>query len=132
MLALFDTNVYISELTRAIPNDVVERWRSQYLVRLSPVVYHELLRGARKKDWVYEIRDHTVLAPVPTFKMWEEAASILSQWHFSSGENEALFKLQNDVLIALTARSLGAVVITQDKHFEKIAEKTSFLYFLYR
>ena len=80
MLALFDTNVYIGELTRAIPN----------------------------------------------------AASILSQWHFSSGENEVLFKLQNDVLIALTARSLGAVVITQDKHFEKIAEKTSFLYFLYR
>ena len=131
MLALFDTNIYIGELTGRVPAGESEKWRSQYLIRLSPVVYHELLRGARKRDWVHEIRDHTVLTPAPTFKMWEESASILSQWHFSSRENEVLFKLQNDVLIALTARSLGAVVITQDRHFEKIAQKVSFLYFLH-
>ena len=131
MLALFDANVYIGELTGRIPAGESEKWRSQYLIRLSPVVYHELLRGARKKDLIYEIRDRTVSTPVPTFKMWEESATILSQWVFSSGRNEVLFKLQNDILIALTARSLGAVVITQDRHFEKIAERVSFLYFLH-
>lgn len=121
MLALFDTNIYIGDLSDTIPETQTQLWRSQYVIRLSPIVHHELLRGAKEKHWVDEIKQKTVMTPAPTTKMWEKSAEVLRELVIKLGLNEQMFRLQNDVLLALTARHIGALVISQDKHFLEIA-----------
>ena len=132
MLALFDTNIYIEELSGLIPEAQSLAWRSQYLIRLSPVVYHELLRGTKKRDLVLEIGKRTVKAAVPTFKMWEKSALVLREFVDRFGYHEEVFKLENDILIALTAKSYGALLISKDRHFLEIGKLISFHFFHYQ
>ena len=122
MIACFDTNIYIDELTGKMPIEQLQQWRSRYLSRLCPVVYHELLRGARKPAPIYDIRDHTIALAPPTFLIGGNAAMILREKTGKFGIGDDYHHLQNDVLIALTARANGALLITADGHFEKLAE----------
>ena len=64
--------------------------------------------------------------------MWKEGAQILRKFVSQFGFGEEVFKLQNDILIALTARHIGAVVITQDGHFPDIAKIVPYHYIHYR
>lgn len=132
MLALFDTNIYIGDLSDTIPETQTQLWRSQYVIRLSPIVHHELLRGAKEKRWVDEIKQKTVMTPAPTANMWEKSAEVLRELVIKYGLNEQMFRLQNDVLLALTARHVGALVISQDKHFLEIAKIIPFHFLHYR
>lgn len=126
MIACFDTNIYIGELLGTIPLEQTLQWRRQQIVRLCPVVYHELLRGARHPRTVYEIRDRTVALAPPTFKMWEAAALIAREYVARFGMSDVLHTLQNDILIALTVQTNGAVLITADRHFERLASLVPF------
>lgn len=132
MLALFDTNIYIGDLSDTIPETQTQLWRNQYVIRLSPIVHHELLRGAKEKRWVDEIKQKTVMTPAPTANMWEKSAEVLRELVIKFGLNEQMFRLQNDVLLALTARHVGALVISQDKHFLEIAKIIPFHLLHYR
>lgn len=132
MLALFDTNIYIGELTGKIPLADTQLWRSHYLIRLSPVVHHELLRGSRNTALIEEIGRKTVPTPPPSSKMWEKGARVLKKFVHEFGFGEEIFRLQNDILIALTAREIGALVITGDRHFVEIQKMVPFYLCHYR
>ncbi len=111
--AVFDTSVYIEDFRtgRFTPRIL----RSSFIPRCSSVVLHELLRGARTALEVRFVRDllkrcHVV---TPTESDWIRAAEVLSairrRQHYEAGK---LRGLAFDVLIALSARGIGATVIT--------------------
>ena len=122
-LVIFDTSIFIDQLRTGRHQ---ERIRAVIgLVRTSAVVISELWRGAsgsaeRKFLRALE-RNHPVL--VPTMKNWIESGQILSKIRTDKGFlPEKLRDLHFDVLIALTARSYGARLITSNRaDFELIA-----------
>jgi len=89
------------------------------------VVLAELLGGATKppeRDFVHRLaRNHPIL--VPSEKHWLESGALLSKLNTDHGFNaQKLRDLHFDVLIALTARSSGARLITSNRHdFELIS-----------
>ncbi len=55
--------------------------------------------------------------------MWDEAAIIMAKLSSHSNTTD---DIQNDVLLSLTARHTGTIIITQDKDFEKIQKFIEF------
>jgi predicted nucleic acid-binding protein len=122
-LVIFDTSIFIDQFRTARHQQRIEAVAG--LVRTSAVVLSELWRGAtvgaeRKFLRALE-RNHPVLAP--TTKNWLESGQILSKIQATKGFlPEKLRDLHFDVLIALTARSCGARLITSNRaDFELIA-----------
>jgi len=111
--ALLDTAVYIENFRSG--RFTFRLLQSPFIIRCSSVVLHELLRGARtatERKFVLELsRECQVLTP--TEQQWLKAAEILGRLrrreHY---ETAKLRDLAFDVLIALSARSIGASVIT--------------------
>lgn len=111
--ALLDTSVY-SENFRS-GRFTFRLLQSSFIVRCSSVVLHELLREARtatERKFVLELsRQCQVLTP--TEQQWLKPAEILNRLrrreHY---ETTKLCELAFEVLIALSARSIGASVIT--------------------
>lgn len=95
------------------------------LIRTSAVVLAELWRGAStrvERDFLRTLEEnHPVLAP--TRQNWLESGEILSRIHLARGFTSAKLRdLHFDVLVALTARSCGARLITSNRDdFELIA-----------
>src|SRR5207249_8754848 len=88
-------------------------------VRLSPIVASELLRGSRGR--ARRAVDRLVARMVPIEPpSWGarflEAGRLLPRV-FADHEDIGLARLQNDVLIALTARHTGSLLVTLDAHF---------------
>ncbi len=122
-LVIFDTSIFIDQLRTGRHQERIQAVIG--LVRTSAVVISELWRGAsssaeRKFLRALE-RNHPVL--VPTMKNWLESGQILSKIRTDKGLlPEKLQDLHFDVLIALTARSYGARLITSNRaDFELIA-----------
>jgi predicted nucleic acid-binding protein len=96
------------------------------LVRNSAVVLAELWRGARHgrdRDFIWALQhNHPTL--LPTENNWIESGQILAKMSAQAGYQPAKLRdLHFDVLIALTARSHGARLITSNKaDFELIRE----------
>ncbi len=111
--ALLDTAVYIENFRSG--RFTFRLLQSPFIVRCSSVVLHELLRGARtavERKFVLELsRRCQVLTP--TEQQWLKAAEILHRLrrreHYDAAK---LLELAFDVLIALSARGIGASVIT--------------------
>ena len=125
-LVIFDTSIFIDQLRTGRHQERIQAVIG--LVRTSAVVISELWRGAssaaeRKFLRALE-RNHPVL--VPTVKNWLESGQILSKIRTDKGFlPEKLRDLHFDVLIALTARSYGARLITSNRaDFELIAGYT--------
>ncbi|MEQ1681039.1 MAG: PIN domain-containing protein, partial [Nitrospira sp.] len=104
--------------------------QSPFIIRCSSVVLHELLRGARtatERKFVFELsRQCQVLTP--TEQQWLKAAEILNRLkrreHY---EAVKVRELAFDVLIALSARSIGASVITTNHaDFQAIQREVPF------
>jgi predicted nucleic acid-binding protein len=95
------------------------------VVRTSAVVLGELLRGVATPADRELLRalgeNHPILTP--TEKNWLEAGEILAKIQAQHGFTPAKLRdLHFDVLIALTARSYGARLITSNRaDFEMIA-----------
>ena len=122
-LVIFDTSIFIDQLRTGRHQERIQAVIG--LVRTSAVVISELWRGAsssaeRKFLRALE-RNHPML--VPTMKNWLESGQILSKIRTDKGFlPEKLRDLHFDVLIALTARSYGARLITSNRaDFELIA-----------
>jgi predicted nucleic acid-binding protein len=95
------------------------------LIRTSAVVLAELWRGTTtraEREFLRALQEnHPVLTP--TRQNWVESGEILSRIHLAQGLTPAKLRdLHFDVLIALTARSYGARLITSNRaDFELIA-----------
>lgn len=116
MICVFDSSVIIDDL-----RTLRHRERIQSLVgviRTSSVVLAELWRGAAKpsdREFLRKLaRNHPILTP--TQNNWLESGEILSSICTDHGfKPTKLRDLHFDVLIALTARSHGARLITTDR-----------------
>jgi predicted nucleic acid-binding protein len=100
------------------------------LVRTSAVVLAELWRGATTQSEQAFLRALERNYPIftPTEKNWLESGKILAKMQNDNGfEPHKLRDLHFDVLIALTARSYGAKLITSNRaDFELIREYRDF------
>jgi predicted nucleic acid-binding protein len=87
-------------------------------VRHSSVALAELWRGARTKadfDALHALQKRVVIV-TPTEKNWIESGEILAKMRSDHGfEPAKLRDLHFDMLIALTARSHGACLITSNR-----------------
>ena len=121
-VVIFDTSVLVDEARTGRHRKRIESVEG--VVRLSSVVLAELLRGvsgpAELKFLRTFARNHPVLTP--TQKNWLESGEILAKIRADHGfEPHKLRDLHFDVLIALTARSYGARLVTTNRRdFELI------------
>lgn len=132
MIAFFDTNIYVDILRGKITLDGLSPYNS-CIIRLSPIVKSELIRGCktqRAKRLTESYIHHLIEMPAPTNKIWEQAAVILSRLPktFQKYSEE----IQNDVLLALSAKQNGAILVSQDKDFEIISKYVSFRWILFK
>ena len=115
-----DTNLYIDWLNEGRHEDVL--FQRDAVKYLSTVVVLELYAGA------FSPRDRRVLRGVvsaferadrmlvPSGAVWEEAGHVLRALQASRGSVGAGYpSLVNDVLIALSARAIGATVTTSNE-----------------
>jgi predicted nucleic acid-binding protein len=115
-LVIFDTSVFIDHLRTGCYQHRIESVTG--LIRTSSVVLAELWRGATKpaeREFVRAMeRNHPVLTP--TEKNWLESGQILANIYANKGFTPGKLRdLHFDVLIALTARSYGARLITSNR-----------------
>jgi len=121
-IVIFDTSVLVDEARAGRHRKRIEAVEG--LVRMSSVVLAELLRRvsgrAEHKFLRTMARNHPILTP--TEENWLESGEILTKISAAQGfEPHKLRGLHFDVLIALTARSYGARLITTNrKDFELI------------
>ena len=126
--ALLDTAIYIENFRSG--RFTFRLLQAPFIIRCSSVVLHELLRGARtatERKFVFELsRQCQVLTP--TEQQWLKAAEILNRLrrreHYEAAK---VRELAFDVLIALSARSIGASVITTNHaDFQTIQREVPF------
>lgn len=115
-VVIFDTSVLVDSLRSGKHQQRIVSVRG--LIRSSSVVLSELWRGAttvRERRVVEAIENtHPILTPTQT--NWLEAGRILGNIYSAKGLTpNKLRDLHFDVLIALTARSHGARVITSNR-----------------
>ena len=127
-LVIFDTSVLIDNQRTALHSQRMAEVDG--LVRLSSVVLAELWRGATRfeeRNLLRELEKNLSIL-TPTEKNWLESGKILGDLCADKGyEPKKLRDLHFDVLIALTARSNGAKVITSNRaDFELIREYREF------
>lgn len=126
-LVIFDTSIFIDHLRTGRHEERIGSVAG--LIRTSAVVLAELWRGATKpEEWQFLRalgRNHPVLTP--TERNWLDSGQLLARIHADHGYTpDKLRAVHFDVLIALTARSHGARLITSDRSdFEIIARYRS-------
>ncbi len=125
---IFDTSVLVNDLRKGTYEDRIQNVAG--LIRLSSVVLAELWRGAVTREeselLIQLARNHPVLTP--TGRNWIESGQILKRMRGDLGFHpDKLRTLHFDVLIALTARSHGARLITANaRDFEIIQRYRKF------
>jgi predicted nucleic acid-binding protein len=115
-VVIFDTSILIDDLRTGRHQQKIQSITG--LIRTSSVVLAELSRGATRKAEHEFLRalskNHPILTP--TEKNWLESGQILANIRADRGfMPDKLRDLHFDVLIALTARSLGARLITSNR-----------------
>lgn len=124
MKYLLDTNVYLDASRSAIKRD---QFRAAFFpllpaTCLSAVVVYELMVDAadrRSRAYVEDfIRplERTGRIVTPTFDDWVEASALVTAIELRDrGWRSKLPALLNDILIALSARRVGAMVLTRNR-----------------
>lgn len=124
MKAFFDTNVYVNSFFKKIlPHEEFVRFFDLYDIVICPIVRHELLLGTIHEKTRKELDSFFEKCPVleaPTKEVWEDATHLMKKLKWKENRQ------QNDILIALTAQSEEAAVITYDRHFEDMKKWISF------
>ena len=117
---VIDTNIYVDWLNKGQHEAIL--FQREAVKYLSAVVLMELSAGAfstRDRRLVREVTSAFAKVGrilVPSVTIYEEAGDVLRRLQESRGYTVAsAYGLVNDVLIALSARSFGATVITQNE-----------------
>jgi predicted nucleic acid-binding protein len=125
MIHLIDSNVYIHGFRDSVFGETLRRFHQKHLPRLvlSAVVVHELLVGAANAAKERSLRRGLVepfrvrqRLHVPARQTWEMAAAVDLRLR---KRKDLESKLQarsfaNDILIAASARELGAIILTEN------------------
>jgi predicted nucleic acid-binding protein len=121
-LFILDTSVLVDEFRTDRHRERISELRGA--VRNSAVVLAELWRGARSKSdqSLLKALEKKAAVLAPTASNWLESGQILVSMGSDLGlQPQKLRDLHFDVLIALTARSHGATLITSNRRdFEMI------------
>lgn len=127
-LAIVDTSVYIANLRFGrFDKELLEL---KFVVRCSAVVLAELWRGARSREMIrfvdYLTRNFRIIAP--NEREWVESGKIVGKIAGAKGYDiHKTREIHFDVLIAMTARKIGAHLITCDADdFSAIREAMNF------
>ena len=129
---LIDTNIFIDRL--ANPDLYKEIFLSEGFVYLSSVVLMELRAGAHIKESISAVSEIGELfrnvdrVVTPNMKDYARAGEVLSELQRVKGYNiKKSSSITNDCLIAVSARSIGAVLYTQNrKDFQAIRDVFDF------
>lgn len=129
---LLDTNIFIDRF--ANPELYKEIFLSDGFVFLSSVVLMELRAGTHTKEAVNAVDDlgdffkKVDRIVTPNIKDYEKAGEILSELQSVKGYDiKKSASITNDCLIAVSARSIGAMVYTQNrKDFQAIHDVFDF------
>jgi predicted nucleic acid-binding protein len=113
---IFDSSVIVTDLRTLKFKNKIQSVAG--LIRNSSVVLAELWRGATERaerDFLLQmVKNHPILTP--SERNWLESGQILAQIRAGTGFTaEKIRDLHFDVLIALTARSHGARLITSNR-----------------
>jgi predicted nucleic acid-binding protein len=112
-LAIFDTSVYIDNLRSGrFQQEILEL---KFVVRLSAVVLAELSRGARSREMRRFVDDlgKNLRIIAPNEREWMQSGRIVNRLVAAKGfDIHKTREIHFDVLIALTARRIGACLIT--------------------
>jgi predicted nucleic acid-binding protein len=121
-ILLFDTSIFVDQLRTDRHRERIASVSGR--IRYSSVVLAELLRGAKKRsdrDFVEALSKRSLLL-TPSEKSWLESGHLLSRMSVEHGFLPGKLRdLHFDVLIALTASTHGATVVTSNRaDFEMI------------
>ena len=115
-IILFDTSIFVDQLRTDRHRERIASVSGR--IRYSSVVLAELLRGAKKRsdrDFVEALSKRSLLL-TPSEKNWLESGHLLSRMSVEHGFLPGKLRdLHFDVLIALTASTHGATVITSNR-----------------
>jgi predicted nucleic acid-binding protein len=115
-LVIFDTSVLVDELRTGRHRQRIASIKG--IVRISSVVVAELSRGGvsdEESNFVRNLAGHRPIL-TPTENHWLESGDILAKIRADQGfQAHKLRDLHFDVLIALTARSHGARLVTSNR-----------------
>ncbi|HEX7727956.1 MAG TPA: type II toxin-antitoxin system VapC family toxin [Terracidiphilus sp.] len=127
-IVLFDTSILIADLRTGCHSERIENCPGR--IRNSAVVMAELGRGATSAAERRLVRELAASRPMltPTEKNWMESGELLASLFAGKGLLPAKLRdLHFDVLIALTARTHGATLITSNRRdFELIRASRNF------
>ncbi len=126
--AILDTSIYIDNLrTGRFKQEIMDL---PFVVRCSAVVLAELSRGARSREMTKFVLDleRNLRVITPTEGEWSESGRLVSRItaarHYDAHKTR---DIHFDILIALGARRIGAVLITRNDHdFKTILEFLNF------
>lgn len=127
-LVVVDTSIFVDHLRTGCHQRQIDSITG--LIRNSSVVLAELWRGATRhmeREFLRALeKNHPILSP--TEKNWLESGQVLSRIRSDLGFTASKLRdLHFDVLIALTARSHGARLITSNRvDFETIQRYRKF------
>jgi predicted nucleic acid-binding protein len=126
--AILDTNVYIDFWERKLHAQTLATIHSAFVVRFSAVVLSELRRGARTQQarrTVEALHRHAAEIWEPSAADWWDAGKIVREiGDDQSWDTNKRREFQNDVLLALTVRRHGALLVTANRSdFEKLERR---------
>ena len=115
---LIDSNVFIDLMKhRGDPAPWLYRWAGTRNLAICGMVRVEVLRGVKSPKAYRGLNDFMdVMVNIPTSnRLWDEAAALA--WKL---DRKGLVIPGTDVIIAASAITIGAAVLTSDAHFKRI------------
>jgi len=131
---ILDTSIYIPFINDGVVHPILEIDLGKPIIYLSVVVIAELYAGSfdnqsiKLLDKLYKAFYDTQRLVAPSANDWQTTGKVIAKLGGKHGfENIFLSKIQNDVLIALSAKQIGASVITKNaKDFLRVKEFVNF------
>lgn len=136
---IFDTSIYLPFINDGIayPTGNLKVDLGKQMLYMSGVVIEELYAGAfdipsiKLLDTLYKTFKSLNRLLIPEAADWQRTGNIIAKIGKKYGfEDIFLSKITNDVLIAVSARRIGAIVITNNvKDFLRIKEFVDFKFY---
>ena len=116
---ILDTSIYIPFINQGIAHPALDHPRRQPILYMSAVVVEELYAGALDApseqliDKLFDTFSSLGRLIAPDTADWQKTGKIVAKLGQKYGfEQKFLSRLTHDILIALTARRIGAMVVT--------------------